>query len=212
MAEIPDKIWLYHLTHVDNLESIIKSNGLLCHNSCNIPHISIAHEHIQARRKDKIVPIGVNGSLHDYVPFFFGSKPPMLYSQFKRTVEGYDGGQEPLIYLAVSLKSIIKGGLSFVFTDGHAAMDFTEFYDNLDDLKNVDWPLMSATYWNDTNDDPDRSRRRQAEFLIHRFCPWELIAAIATKNEVMKDKVIEIIEDAQIQHKPNVKSSSKLYY
>lgn len=37
---------------------------------------------------------------------------------------------------------------------------------------------MTARYWYDTDDDPDRKRRRQAEFLVHDFFPWELVSYI----------------------------------
>ena len=51
-------------------------------------------------------------------------------------------------------------------------MRFTDFFDDLKDLDKIDWDLMQSRYWNDTNDDPDRKRRRQAEFLVHEFFPW----------------------------------------
>jgi hypothetical protein len=45
----------------------------------------------------------------------------------------------------------------------------TDFYDDLNDLKEVDWNVMTLRIWKDTNDDPDRKRRRQAEFLVYHF-------------------------------------------
>lgn len=61
-------------------------------------------------------------------------------------------------------------------------MAFSEFYDDLARLDEVDWSLMRAQYWADTNDDLDRKRRRQAEFLVHQRFPVALIYAIGVMD------------------------------
>ena len=43
-------------------------------------YTNIAYESIQDRRSIKSVPCGVGGSLHDYVPFYFAPRSPMLYT------------------------------------------------------------------------------------------------------------------------------------
>ncbi len=170
--DVPDPVYLYHITHVDNLPSIIEAGGLLANNSvAEGGYVNIAHESIQRRRRSKRVPCGPGGLLHDYAPFYLGRKSPMLYAISKSTVEGYEQGQAPVIYLGSKVEAVIAAGLPFVFTDGHAAMDLTDFYDDLANLGQIDWPLMSATYWLDNEEYPDRKRRRQAEFLIHQFAP-----------------------------------------
>jgi len=93
-------------------------------------------------------------------------------------VEGYTGGQRPILHLAGNAEEAVAGGLACAFTDGHADMGFTEFYEDLRDLDKMDWAVMGERYWRDTVEDPDRSRRRQAEFLVHRFYPWNLVHTI----------------------------------
>ena len=39
----------------------------------------------------------------------------------------------------------------------------------------------------------DRQRRKQAEFLIHRFCDWSLIHEIAVIDNAMKTRVERIL-------------------
>ncbi|WP_083800169.1 DarT ssDNA thymidine ADP-ribosyltransferase family protein [Desulfobacca acetoxidans] len=39
----------------------------------------------------------------------------------------------------------------------------------------------------------DRQRRKQAEFLIYRFCPWDLIQEIAVVNVGLRDRVRDIL-------------------
>src|SRR5208283_661951 len=58
-------------------------------------------------------------------------------------------------------------------------LTLSEYYDNICDLDKVDWDIMTAKYWHDTLEDGDRVRRRQAEFLVHQFFPWELITEVA---------------------------------
>ena len=73
--------------------------------------------------------------------------------------------------------------------------EVNSFYDSLDDLANVDFDLMQATMWNDTLGDGDRKRRRQAEFLVHQFLPWQLINGIAVINADMQQQVQEILQE-----------------
>jgi ssDNA thymidine ADP-ribosyltransferase, DarT len=55
--------------------------------------------------------------------------------------------------------------LRSVFSDGNCAAAITQVYADLNRRDSViDWRLMRATMWNNTADDPDRKRRRQAEF------------------------------------------------
>jgi hypothetical protein len=50
-------------------------------------------------------------------------------------------------------------------------MALTKFFNDLNDLDKVDWSVMPLTWWNDTPTQPDRKRRRQAEFLVRSFVP-----------------------------------------
>lgn len=47
---------------------------------------------------------------------------------------------------------------------------------------------MSAQYWADTDDDLDRKRRRQAEFLVHQRFPVTLIHAIGVMDQHRKSE------------------------
>ncbi len=210
---IPDPVYLYHITHVDNLAGILRSGGLLANN--RVPpgsYIDISHETIQARRHTKPVPCGPGGCLHDYAPFYLGRKSPMLYAIHKGSVAGYEQGQEPVIYLVSTAAKVTEMGLPFVFTDGHATRDFTDFYDDLSHLDEVDWDVLVARYWFANDDDPDRSRRRQAEFLIYEMAPWGMMVGIGVKTEATKIKVEAALVASGLTHEVKVKVLPRWYY
>lgn len=204
---------IYHITHIDNLRSILNSGGLIANSRLRrerIYYLDIAHESIQARRGRTRIPCGAGGVLHDYVPFYFAPRSPMLFTIHKGNVEGYNQGQETVIHLVSTAEAIEATVLAFAFSDGHAIMSYTQFSDDLENLDMVDWEIMEARYWNDTEDDNDRKRRRQAEFLVHQFCPWALITEIGVINGSMQAQVRQILQN--FNHQPTVKVYSNWYY
>lgn len=189
---------IYHITPIDNLESILSAGGLLAYNvmrAARTQYTNIAYENIQERRAKIRVPCGAGGVLHDYVPFYFAPRSPMLYTINRGNVTSYTQGQAAIIHLVSDANKIDIRGLDFVFTDGHAIMTFTDFFDNLDDLEQIDWDVMKDRYWQDTNLDNDRKRRRQAEFLVHNFLHWELIEEIGVINSTIKAQVENILQN-----------------
>jgi len=185
---------IYHITHVQNLRRILAESGLHCDRSAQqLKSVNIGHMHIKQRRLNRVVPLGPGGTVGDYVPFYFAPRSPMLYAISRGAVEGYLDGQQPVIYLCSTVESIVKARLHWVFTEGHADMGFTDFFDDLKHLDKIDWDLMQAKYWNDTDDDPDRKRRRQAEFLVHHFFPWELVSYIGVYNRPVAEAVGEMV-------------------
>ena len=164
----------------------------------NTDFTSIAHQSIQDRRATTTVPCGPQGVVHDYIPFYFAPRSPMLYSISKGNVAGYDGDQRSVIYLVSTADAVANQGTGFVFTDGHAIMAMSRFFDNLDDLDKVDWQLMHSRYWFDTQQDNDRKRRRQAEFLVYHFFPWELISRIIVMDKRTESALVKELTSAGV--------------
>ncbi|MGL6343146.1 MAG: type II toxin-antitoxin system toxin DNA ADP-ribosyl transferase DarT [Waterburya sp.] len=204
---------IYHITHISNLASILNSGGLI---ACNVlrqqqaNYTDIAYQTIQDTRAVKQVPCGAGGVLHDYVPFYFAPRSPMLCAIHGGYVQGYQDGQDLIIHLVVEIEAIANLNLAFAYTDGHAIMAFSEFYDDLKDLSQIDWQIMGEKYWRDTDEDNDRKRRRQAEFLIHQFCPWTLVKEVGVINNNIKIKVEKILQNYKYQ--PSVKIYPQWYY
>jgi len=153
---------------------------------------------------------GPGGVLHDYVPFYFAPRSPMLYSISRGKVVGYDGGQAPVIHLVTTAQQVQAMGLQFAFTDGHGIMSLTNFFDDLDALDRVDWSIMRARQWAWANGDGDSGRRRQAEFLIWHVLPWSAILEIGVINATMQRVVNGLLSTER--HQPPVRVHQDWYY
>lgn len=204
---------IYHITHVENLPRILETKGLWCDAQRvkqGFVSVGIAHEELKRRRAAHPVPVAAGGTLGDYVPFYFSNRSPMLYSIHGGRVAGYRGGQTEVVYLVSSVEQVAKGDRSWCFTDGHAVMGLSDFYDQISELDKVDWDLMKNWRWKDSADDPDRKRRKQAEFLVHRSLPWSWIEQVGVIDEAMAQKVRRIVSAAE--HQPPVSIQRKWYY
>ncbi len=191
---------IFHITHVDNLAAIVAEGGLRCDREAadrGLAKVGIAHQHIKERRAKRRVPIGPGGTLHDYVPFYFAPRSPMLYTIDGGHVAGYSEGQRSIVHLVCSAEAVSDADAPFVFTDGDADMDLSDFFDDLGNLNKIDWKIMQAEYWADTDDDGDRKRRRQAEFLVHRFAPWSLVVKIGVLDAGMAKRMTEVLGGAE---------------
>ncbi len=207
---------IYHIVDHRNLQQIIDNNGLFRKSyliNKSIKNIDIAQPGIQERRFKFRVSACKGGYLSDYVPFYFATRSPMLYSIHKGNVKSYKGSQKDIIYLVSSVQKISQRQLNCCYTDGHAILKFTEFSDDLSELeRSIDWEIINSWSWHDTDIDVDRKRKKQAEFLVHHYVPWELIEKIIVIDSIMKRKVESIITNSSTLHKPSVEIQQKWYY
>lgn len=193
---LSEPIPIYRLMHVDNLSVCLKRGGL--HAPHSVPENGLSYRtihniEIQQVRRARYIKCGPGGTVHDYVSFYFGPRPPMLLQLHTDRIPGYDQGQEPLIYVVSTVQCVIEAGLDFVFSDGHGIATYTQWFDNLEYLDKVDWDAVYANYWADTTEDMDRQRRKQAEFLIYESCPWSIVRYIGVLSDKIKNKVEDIL-------------------
>lgn len=197
---------IYRITHFKNLEFTLL-NGLCCRNSTNADpdYINIGHRNLIEKRGRRSVPLKPHGVLNDYIPFYFAPRSPMLYSIFRKNIEGFNGKQTDIIYIVSSIETIKESKIQFVFSDGHAYEMITKFYNKIADLSNIDWKIMGATYWNNTPFDNDRMRKRMAEFLAFQFVPPSCILAIVVFNDRIKNIVDSIQKKCHTKIKTLIK-------
>lgn len=192
---MPSPTPIYRIIHMDNLPVYLERGGMHAPNYApedGQDYRTIHNIDIQRIRRERPIRCGPQGTVHDYVSFYFGPRSPMLLQLHTGRVEGYDQRQEPIIYAVSTVESIIKARLQFVFSDGHGIAAFTQWFDDRKNLDKVDWGMIYADYWADTVEDMDRQRRKQAEFLVHRFCPWDVVTHIGVLNDAAKIRVENI--------------------
>jgi hypothetical protein len=136
----------------------------------------------------------------------------MLLNLKTGRVQGYDEGQQPIVYVVTSVQAVVNAGLRFVFSDGHGLAGFTQWYDDLGDLKSVDWGLVGERYWRDEPKDNDRQRRKQAEFLVEDRLEWGLITEIGVFDDTVRDQVTKLLNQFPGQPQPPVLVRRDWYY
>lgn len=207
---------IFRLVHIRNLEILLTRGGLYAPNHIpndGLQYHTIHNQEIQDARHSWEIPVSPGGVLHDYIPFYFGCRPPMLLQLKTNRVANYVEGQDPIIYLVSSVQEVIRERCVFVFSDGHGLASFTDWYNSYEELREVDWDMVNARYWADIPDeDMDRQRRKQAEFLIQRFCPWSLIREIAVFNRNIKDQVDSIMNRYPVDMRREVHIRPSWYY
>ncbi|MCD6308641.1 MAG: DUF4433 domain-containing protein [Candidatus Latescibacteria bacterium] len=152
---------IYRIMHIDNLPTCLKRGALHATNHVpgdGLPYRTIHNVSIQKLRQREPIPCGPGGTIHDYVPFYLGPRSPMLYQLHTGWVEGYNEGQEPILYIVSTIERVRQFGKRFMFSDGHGIAHFTRWFDEIRDLGKVDWDAVYARQWNNTLNDMDRQR------------------------------------------------------
>jgi len=132
--------------------------------------------------------------LGDFIPFYFGSRTPMLYV----IQNGYNGvislNPDEIVYCISSVQRVIDAGLDFVYTDGHATDSFTEFYfpDDINNIVNqIDFEATKAKFWKN-DDDLDLKRRKEAEFLIKQNMEYNDILGFVVYSRLAESQLLEV--------------------
>jgi hypothetical protein len=192
-----------HFTHVRNLPGILATGCLQADSQVDRRSrlvVEAADLEIKASRRATSVGFPPFGCVADYVPFYFAPRSPMLYKLAKGGVPTYTEGQDPLIYLVSTVRTIADAGLPLLFSDGNCAAAVTQVFNDLELLGSVvDWQLMRAQMWNNTADDPDRMRRRMAEFLVHQRVPVSCLVGIVVRTRGMHEQAERLLVDRAVE-------------
>ncbi len=185
------------MTHIENIPHILQ-NGITHTTSeyANPDFVPIGDGSLITTRNKFILNNGTR--LGEYIPFYFGVRTPMLYVVQNGFNLVAPTSAENIVYCVSSVQKIIDLQLDFVFTDGHAVDGFSSQY-TVADIQNIDTILdknaINAKYWKDEND-LDKKRRKEAEFLVLGDISLHAILGYITYNENAKNKIITFGADA----------------
>lgn len=182
------------MTHIKNIPGILK-NGILCKNLLTkrkIKFEDVSDTGIQSFRSQITLPEGSQYTLHDYVPCFFGARPPMLYAVNKK-----GSGQEEIVYVLVNWE--ILDIATTWFTDGNARAQGTKFYQGTAQLCNVDFEACKAIYWHNEGD--DFRRRKQAEALKFEIVTLNEILGFVVQSQQAERRLSSLLQAQSVKKK-----------
>ena len=150
------------------------------------------------KRQQHRVPVGTEGVLGDYIPFYFTPFSPMLLN-----IKSGRGGvrqraNDEIVILVSSLHDLKKQQIPFVFTNSHAYYQWTEFYTDLSDLDKIDWSILQTRDFKRDMDDPAKFERYQAEALIYQHCPTAALLGMLCYSEQVKSQLEYWLQQAKI--------------
>ena len=207
---------VYHITHVDNLASIMVDGGLwsdaerikrgLEHQNVGLTEIK------QSRLTEREVGCHPGTMVGEYVPFYFCPRSIMLYLLYRGNRQGltYTGGQRPIVHLVADLERTASwadvNGVRWAFSNRNAGTAYAEFFADLADLNRVNWDAVNATDFRDAA----IKDGKQAEFLLYGRFPWELIERIGVMDVKIVGQVQAVL--SANARNPTVEIKREWYY
>jgi len=205
---VPDPIRLFHITAIDNLSDICRTGGLLSKSDGAVQGISyqnIAHAGAQGARAAKAVPNPPGGTIHEYVPFYFAPRSPMLSAIDNGKVEGCGYSQEDILHFETTVPNVMQLDKGIVFFDRNATVSYSAPHTDISLLQSeVAWDLITEDPCLDgyckfffnrpaSTKYADRMEKRQAEFLVKEGVPLNCMTRIGVISENKAQIVREIL-------------------
>lgn len=165
-----------HMTHIDNLSSIIK-NGLYPHNN-SYKQVDIEAPYV-GEQKTKIEPI-YNRNIKQYVPLYFNPRNEMLF-------ENQNLYGEDIVILA--FEPDILMGDDVVFTNGDSGSSETMYSNQIIDLQQMDWRKVWSRGWLNRYDESAVNFCMKAEVLIYKKVEIEKLMTIYCSSNHIKQRI-----------------------
>lgn len=189
-----DKALIFRIVHRVNVPWIL-GHGMYCRNSAtqDPDYRTIGNPELIDRRQHRVVPIPPGGTLSDYIPFYFTPYTPMMLN----IKTGYGGitkvPNEEVVIFVSSLRKLEEMGKTFVFTDRHAYLVNAEFYNDMDNLDQIDWQILQNRDFKRDPDDPEKLERYQAEALVHNHIPVEAFIGVVCYTDRIQEQLSQIV-------------------
>ena len=206
---------LYHITHVDNLPSMLTAGGLASDVRLAAlagPATSIGMDDLKTRRLTLPVKCFPGDVVGGYVPFYFCPRSIMLFLIYRANHPKltYRGGQGPILHLELDLYEVVAWANAqprrWAFTLSNGSAYYAEFRNRLDQLDQIDWQAVAATNFTDSK----TKEGKQAEFLVQDFVPWELVRRIGSLSDTVQRQALRAMSG--VAHRPPVEIRRDWYY
>ncbi|CUB02933.1 type II toxin-antitoxin system toxin DNA ADP-ribosyl transferase DarT [Marinomonas fungiae] len=190
----PQKGLIWRIVHVSNIPWIL-DNGLYSANSTvqSPNYQAIGNPELIQKRTQRAVPIEPYGTLSDYVPFYFTPFSPMMYNIFTGIGVAKRRNEE-IVILVSSIPKLLENNIPFVFTDRHAYTQLAEFFNQYNDLVNLDWNILQNRDFQRDANDPEKIERYQAEALVYQHLPVQSLLGIVCYTEDIKLQLEQAIQ------------------
>lgn len=172
----------YHMTHYDNLGSILL-NGLMSHKQVyanKMIMVDISNQAIQNER-DRIESV-FGRNIQDYVPLYINPQNPMMDSE---KVKNYSSN----ILLLEVIPHILVQEENTLFSDGNAAQKQTNFYHNQNEMENINWQLLQEGKWVKGT---ESHRVMCSEVLVPERVEVFYINKIILRDNIILEKVMKL--------------------
>lgn len=215
MSAPPPTPKIYHITHVDNLASIITAGGIGSDAQRirqGLANTNIGMTKIKERRLALAVGCCPGTTVGEYVPFYFCPRSVMLFIIHRGNHRdlSYRGGQQPIVHLEADLNAVTQwaeaNNRKWAFTKSNAGAYYTKFFNRIDQLSEVDWEAVTALDFRDAM----VKEGKQAEFLVFEDFPWRLIERIGVINQRMVEQVAPLV--SRTAYQPTISIQRDWYY
>lgn len=214
MSKVPETIWLYRITHIQNLPHILE-HGIATVGSefANPAYKSIGSSRLIKNRKFLQAPDPPGGTFEEYIPFYLGPRSPMLLNIATGWEDIEQIPQEEIIYLISTLNEIKRAGCEWFYTNGHAYSKYKTDYmfTAEEDFDKLDWEAIYAEEWSNTEAQLERKDKKQSELMVKKYVPATCICYIGVYNEKAEQTVNSITDAAGMEIEVR-QSPKKLYY
>ncbi len=210
----PQNPKIYHIVHIDKLQSIIDDGYLWCDAEVSRREsagTTIGMNSIKTRRlKELKLDAHPNLFVGECVPFYFCPRSVMLYMMYRGNSSdmNYKGGQDNIIHLESDLRTSVlwaeKNKKRWAFTLSNAGSYYFEDRNDLSKLNELDWEVINSNQWSGHQD------KKQSEFLCEYSFDWGMIERVGANSHEVLRKVQEIIKNSK--HKPKIELKKEWYY
>lgn len=215
MSPPPANPKIYHITHVQNLPSILAA-GCISSDAQRIvqglANTNVGMTEIKKRRLALEVDCHPGTKVGEYVPFYFCPRSIMLYLLYRGNHPelSYTGGQRPIVHLEADLRTVVQWAETnnhrWAFSTSNAGAYYTGFFKRLDQLDEINWAAVAAQDFRNAI----IKEGKQAEFLLFGDCPWQLIERIGVIDTRTAEQATAIL--GQSGHRTSVSVQPRWYY